>query len=219
MRLHTMPLMLPLLLLSSHDNHHIIEEGDVAPRDDDDLNHVDDVDPLIGAESGIKVSNALHSIQSNRKRRKPGPTSHECSSSSSHNKKPRSLNALGNERQSALQGLNLWEVVMSTSPMINPLERCLLRTIALIFFLPDELHDLKDFSIESLHLPQLYRIWSVLILVFYNTNFAFKRFIRPKLEQVLKQHLEDMVSQARFRLPIQRATAKRIIITALSKPR
>ncbi|KAK8943037.1 hypothetical protein KSP39_PZI009342 [Platanthera zijinensis] len=187
----------------AHDDHHIVEE--------------DNANPLVGVESGIKFSNTPHSIQSNRKRRKPGPTSHECSSSSSHHKKSRSLNASGNERQSALQGLNLWEAVMSTSPMINPLERRLLRTIAIKFLLPDELQDLKDFPIESLHLPQLHRIWSVLVSALRTTNFAFKRFIRPKSEQVLKQHLEDMVAQARFRLPIQRAAPKRSIIAALNQ--
>ncbi|KAK8935042.1 hypothetical protein KSP39_PZI013968 [Platanthera zijinensis] len=201
----------------AHDDHHIVEEDNAAPRDDGDPNHADDVDPLIGSESGVKFSNTPHSIQSNRKRRKPGPTSHECSSSSSHHKKSRSLNASGNERQSPLQGLNLWEAVMSTSPMINPLERRLLRTIAIKFLLSDEVQDLKDFPIESLHLPQLHRIWSVLVSALRTTNFAFKRFIRPKSEQVLKQHLEDMVAQARFRLPIQRAAPKRSIITALSQ--
>lgn len=86
----------------AHNDHHIIEEDNAASRDDGDPNHADFVDPLIGVEFGVKVSNTPHCIQSNRKRRKPGPTSHERSSSLSHNKKPRILNILGNERQSAL---------------------------------------------------------------------------------------------------------------------
>ncbi|KAK8960539.1 hypothetical protein KSP40_PGU006614 [Platanthera guangdongensis] len=89
--------------------------------------------------------------------------------------------------------------------------------IAIKFLLPDEVQDLKDFPIESLHLPHLHRIWSVLVSALRTTNFAFKWFIRPKSEQVLKQHLEDMVAQARFRLPNRRAAPKRSIITALSQ--
>ena len=130
-------------------------------------------------------------------------------------KKQVSLNVMGNERQSALQGLNIWNSVMDDSPMINPLERRLLRTVAMTMLVQDPIADIGDFPIEILHVPLLGRLWSVIVSSLRNSHFEFKHFIRPKTDQILKQHLEDMVAMARMSVPFQRTAPSRSIISTL----
>jgi len=165
----------------------------------------------------VGTIHSAHSIVSNRKRHKQsfGPTSHTRSTAVTHKKRQQSLNTLGNERQSVLEGLQIWDSVMDQSPMMNPLERRLLRIICMKCMLPESINDLRHFPIENYHLPQLSRLWQVIVSSLRQSNFEFKSYIRPKQSQVLKKQLENMVSMARISIPVIRNAPVRSIISTL----
>jgi len=151
-------------------------------------------------DGGNEASQLPHTIVTNRKRKRKAIVSHVCGTSTSHKKKPTSMNAIGNRRQSAMESLHIWESIMDSSPMFNPLERRVLRFLALRCMLPRPIDTLDRFPIKEFHFPTLERFWNVVVSAIKISDFEFKDYLRPKSAQSLRIQLEDMVAMASFEL-------------------
>lgn len=166
----------------------------------------------------------LHSIQTNRKRNRPGPTSH--AGSKKHKKKVGSIVATGNFRFSPIRSMNLWDQFMDSSPLFNPLERRVLRYLALRV-LNEEAYNcdhekiptIQQVNIGAVHWPLLDRAWAVFIASIRLSQFEFKHWLRPKAPSVLKQQLSEMVDMSRFQEHFNKRTPVRSMITSLGSAR
>ena len=190
------------------------EEGaPISPRDD---GGGEGASKSSRGDGGGDATVLPHDIASNRKRKQKGPVSHVRSGLTSHKKKAVSMNALGNQRQSALESLQIWDSVMGLSPLFNPLERRVLRFLALhCVELPQKIETLAQFPIKDFHFPTLDRLWGVFIAAIKISDFKFKHYLRPKSLQSLKQQLEDMVVMAKFHLNFSSKSQSRSMVTTL----
>lgn len=105
---------------------------------------------------------------------------------------------------------------MGLSPLFNPLERRVLRFLALhCVELPQKIETLAQFPIKDFHFPTLDRLWGVFIAAIKISNFQFKHYLRPKSLQSLKHQLEDMVVMANYHLSFGSKSQSRSMVTAL----
>ena len=166
-------------------------------------------------DGGNEASQLAHTIVTNRKRKRKAIVSHVCGTSTSHKKKPTSMKAIGNRRQSAMESLHIWESIMDSSPMFNPLERRVLRFLALRCMLPRPIDTLDRFPIKEFHFPTLERFWNVVVSAIKISDFEFKDYLRPKYAQSLRIQLEDMVAMASFELNFGKTAQTHAMVSTL----
>ena len=125
------------------------------------------------------------------------------------------MNVLGNCRISPLESLQIWDFIMGLSPMFNPLERRVLRFLALWCVLPEPIETLSEFPIKTFHFPIIDRLWHVVVSAIKVSDFEFKHYLRPKSLQSLKQQLEDMVMMTTFNLNFGSTSQSRTMMSTL----
>jgi hypothetical protein len=95
---------------------------------------------------------------------------------------------------------------------VNPLERRVIRYLALHCLTPNPIGYLAD---VGFHFPLLDRLWHVFVAAVHQSEFPFKHYLRAKPSQILKSQLEDMVQLSKLNMHFNPASQGRSMATAL----
>ena len=138
-----------------------------------------------------------HPIVTSKKRKRKGPLSHVRSTGTTHKKKSSSLNALGNRRISPLESLNIWDSVMGLSPMFNPLERRVLRYLALHCTASEPIETLSQFWINTFHFATVDRLWHVFVSLYHQSlRFLWGCSWKPHMSHQLMNSFSQLLKKS-----------------------
>lgn len=164
-------------------------------------------------EEGIAHGSAPQVPMRRKRNRSHIPKMHQTGSH--HHKRQGVIAQLGSRRFGPAATMDLWEEVFSSmGEAFNPIERRLLRFIAMKIEGENVSH-MKEIDIRQCPWGLLHRVWSVLVGCLRNSEMEFAKYVKIKSLGVLKKELQWMHAMDTYSWNLEDKTRTKTIMNKL----
>jgi len=115
----------------------------------------------------------------------------------SHKKRHTGIQQLGCYKFSVAESMEIYAKLQRYSPTFNPIERRCFRYFLVRSF-GNEIVELEEIELTEVPMQRLIDIWDIFYCSLQTSTHPYAIYIRPKTIKVVKEHLESVITYARF---------------------